>query len=33
MTAAVHDEPEVHMGLPLSHGKVAMWLFLVTEIM
>src|SRR5262249_43986952 len=22
-----------HMGLPLPHGKLAMWLFLVTEIM
>jgi cytochrome c oxidase subunit 3 len=28
-----HDEPEVHMGLPLPNGKLAMWLFLVTEIM
>jgi cytochrome c oxidase subunit 3 len=28
-----HDEPSVHMGLPLSNGKLAMWLFLVTEIM
>src|SRR5579885_2681399 len=33
MTQAVHDEPQLHMGLPLPHGKVAMWLFLVTEIM
>src|SRR5437867_4004025 len=33
MTTAVHDEPAVHMGLPLSNGKLAMWLFLVTEIM
>jgi cytochrome c oxidase subunit III len=33
MTQAVHDEPQVHMGLPMPHGKVAMWLFLVTEIM
>jgi cytochrome c oxidase subunit 3 len=33
MTAAVHDEPKAHMGLPLPHGKLAMWLFLVTEIM
>jgi cytochrome c oxidase subunit 3 len=34
MTQAVHDEAQVHhMGLPLPHGKVAMWLFLVTEIM
>ncbi len=30
---ATHDEPIVHMGLPLSNGKLAMWLFLVTEIM
>ena len=27
------DEPSVHMGLPLPNGKLAMWLFLVTEIM
>src|SRR5436189_6324790 len=44
MTQAVVDNPiksEVvpsqpgpgHMGLPLPHGKLAMWLFLVTEIM
>jgi cytochrome c oxidase subunit 3 len=33
MTQAAHDEPTVHMGLPLPHGKVAIWLFLVTEIM
>ena len=34
MTTAVHDEPQqAHMGLPLPHGKLAMWLFLVTEIM
>jgi cytochrome c oxidase subunit III len=33
MAHAVHDEPEVHMGMPVSHGKLAMWLFLVTEIM
>jgi cytochrome c oxidase subunit 3 len=33
MTQAVHDEPHLHMGLPMPHGKVAMWLFLVTEIM
>src|SRR4051794_36895449 len=30
---AEHDESKYHMGLPLSHGKLAMWLFLVTEIM
>ncbi len=34
MTQAAHDEPQaLHMGLPLPHGKLAMWLFLVTEIM
>jgi cytochrome c oxidase subunit 3 len=33
MTTAVHDEPKAHMGLPLPNGKLAMWLFLVTEIM
>jgi cytochrome c oxidase subunit 3 len=33
MTTAVHDEPQAHMGLPLPNGKVAIWLFLVTEIM
>jgi cytochrome c oxidase subunit 3 len=33
MTTAVHDEPQAHMGLPLPNGKLAIWLFLVTEIM
>src|SRR6516165_6817360 len=33
MTTATHDEPQLHMGLPLPHGKLAMWFFLVTEIM
>src|SRR5438445_101114 len=33
MAHAVADEPKGHMGLPLPHGKLAMWLFLVTEIM
>src|SRR3954470_16250671 len=33
MTTAAHDEPALHMGLPLPNGKLAMWLFLVTEIM
>jgi cytochrome c oxidase subunit 3 len=33
MAHAVHDEPEVHMGMPVSNGKLCMWLFLVTEIM
>jgi cytochrome c oxidase subunit 3 len=31
--AALEEEPQAHMGLPLPHGKLAMWLFLVTEIM
>src|SRR5580765_1654070 len=33
--SAVHHEEEhaLHMGLPLRNGKLAMWLFLVTEIM
>src|SRR2546421_12597863 len=25
--------PKTHMGMPLPNGKLAMWLFLVTEIM
>jgi len=33
MSEANHSAPEAHMGLPLPHGKLAMWLFLVTEIM
>jgi cytochrome c oxidase subunit III len=33
MTQAVHDEPRAHMGLPLPNGKLAIWLFLVTEVM
>jgi cytochrome c oxidase subunit 3 len=34
MTTAVHEErPQAHMGLPLPTAKVAVWLFLVTEIM
>src|SRR5262245_54264412 len=33
MSHAAHDEPQVHMGIPLPNGKLAMWLFLVTEIM
>jgi cytochrome c oxidase subunit 3 len=33
MTTAVHDEPQAHMGLPLPNGKLALWFFLVTEIM
>ncbi len=31
--AAVEERPPLHMGLPISNGKLAMWLFLVTEIM
>src|SRR5262245_54990743 len=33
MAHAEWDEPKIHMGIPLPHGKLAMWLFLVTEIM
>lgn len=33
MAHAVLDEPKADMGLPLPNGKLAMWLFLVTEIM
>src|SRR5438309_9157510 len=33
MEHAVEEKPVVHMGLPLSNGKLAIWLFLVTEIM
>ena len=33
MSHAVHDEPGLKMGMPLPNGKLAMWLFLVTEIM
>jgi cytochrome c oxidase subunit 3 len=33
MTTAAHDEPQLHMGLPMPHGKLAIWFFLVTEIM
>src|SRR5579872_7172841 len=31
--AVLEEKPVVHMGLPISNGKLAMWLFLVTEIM
>jgi cytochrome c oxidase subunit 3 len=31
--AAHEDLPAHHMGVPLPHGKLAVWLFLVTEIM
>src|SRR4051794_8818706 len=33
MTQDAHADPKAHMGLPLSNGKLALWLFLVTEIM
>src|SRR5262245_31950738 len=33
MAHEVHNEPQIHMGIPLPNGKLAMWLFLVTEIM
>jgi cytochrome c oxidase subunit 3 len=33
MTHAVSDESTLHMGAPVSHGKLAMWIFLATEIM
>jgi cytochrome c oxidase subunit III len=33
MAHAVIEEEPAHMGLPVSNGKLAMWLFLVTEIM
>lgn len=33
MAHAVQDQPQAHMGLPLPNGKLAVWLFLVTEIM
>src|SRR5215813_4986985 len=33
MEHAVEEKPVIHMGLPISNGKLAIWLFLVTEIM
>jgi cytochrome c oxidase subunit 3 len=33
MSHAVEDKSELHMGVPLPNGKLAMWLFLITEIM
>jgi cytochrome c oxidase subunit 3 len=33
MAHAVHDEPILHMGAPVPNGKLAMWIFLATEIM
>jgi len=32
MAHEVADDPKIHMGLPLPNGKLALWLFLVTEI-
>ena len=32
MAHDVAEHSELHMGLPLPHGKLAMWIFLVTEI-
>jgi cytochrome c oxidase subunit 3 len=31
--ADVHEEPGLHMGAPVSNGKLAIWIFLATEIM
>ena len=34
MTTATYDEAKyIQKGIPVSNGKLAMWLFLVTEIM
>lgn len=33
MAHAAHDRPVLHMGPPLSNSKLAMWIFLATEIM
>src|SRR5262249_42472986 len=33
MAHAVADQPQAHMGLPLQNGKLAIWFFLITEIM
>lgn len=33
MVHAVHEEPALHMGAPVPNGKLAMWIFLATEIM
>jgi cytochrome c oxidase subunit III len=32
MAHEVADDPKLHMGLPLPNGKLALWIFLVTEI-
>src|ERR671935_2283897 len=31
--AVAHEEPVLHMGAPVPTGKLAMWIFLATEIM
>ncbi|HEV3446730.1 MAG TPA: heme-copper oxidase subunit III [Gemmataceae bacterium] len=33
MAHAVEEEPVLHMGVAVNHGKLAMWIFLATEIM
>src|SRR5260370_17349762 len=33
MAHAVLEEQPQHMGLPISNGKLAIWLYMVTEIM
>ena len=33
MAHAVEEEPVLHMGVPVNHGKLAIWIFLATEIM
>ena len=31
--AVAHEEPILHMGAPVPHGKLAVWIFLATEVM
>src|SRR5262249_61448284 len=33
MTTATHEHEPTQLGVPVPNGKLAMWLFLVTEIM
>jgi len=33
MAHAIHDESILHMGTPFHNGKLAMWIFLSTEVM
>ena len=33
MAHSATEQPQAHMGLPLTNGKLAMWFFLITEIM